>query len=107
MPAILLEEHHDGWTGKAGKKILVPYPADRMKAWPIGSRVNSPKNNDAELVTPIETSDDNQQGANSWRMHSFCRLFASIPGGFDGGVVCFRVYLEQLALALKVTKPAL
>jgi hypothetical protein len=28
MPAILLEEHHDGWTGKAGKEILVPVPAD-------------------------------------------------------------------------------
>ena len=28
-------------------------------------------------------------------------------GGFDGGVICFRVYLEQLALALKLTKPAL
>jgi hypothetical protein len=28
-------------------------------------------------------------------------------GGFDGGVVCFRVYLEQLALSLKLTKPTL
>ena len=35
------------------------------------------------------------------------RLFESILGGFDGGVICFRVYLEQLALALKLTKPAL
>jgi hypothetical protein len=35
------------------------------------------------------------------------RLFASIAGGFGGGVVCFRVYFEQLALALKLTKPAL
>src|ERR1700730_989473 len=28
-------------------------------------------------------------------------------GRFDGGVVCFRVYLEQPALALKLTEPAL
>jgi hypothetical protein len=35
------------------------------------------------------------------------RLFAPIPGRFDGGVVCFRVHLEQLARALKLTKPAL
>jgi hypothetical protein len=26
MPAILLEEHHDGWTGKAGKENLGPSP---------------------------------------------------------------------------------
>ena len=89
-----------------------------MKAWPISSRVNSPKNNDPKLVTPIETesvarpertSDDDQQDEEL--IHGACipsvRLFASIPGGFDGGVVCFRVYLEQLALALKLTKPAL
>jgi hypothetical protein len=25
-----------------------------MKAWPIDSRVNSPKNNDAEIVVPVE-----------------------------------------------------
>ena len=56
MPVILPEEHHDSWlSGEAGKEILVPYPADRMKAWPISSRVNSPKNNDAEIVAPVET----------------------------------------------------
>jgi hypothetical protein len=25
-----------------------------MKAWPISSRVNSQKNNDAEIIVPIE-----------------------------------------------------
>jgi putative SOS response-associated peptidase YedK len=55
MPVILPEEHHDAWlSGEAGKEVLVPYPADRMKAWPISSRVNSPKNNDAEIIAPIE-----------------------------------------------------
>jgi putative SOS response-associated peptidase YedK len=30
----LAEEHHGAWlSGEAGKEILVPYPADRMKAW--------------------------------------------------------------------------
>jgi putative SOS response-associated peptidase YedK len=33
MPVILPEEHHDAWlSGEAGKEVLVPYPADRMKA---------------------------------------------------------------------------
>jgi hypothetical protein len=55
MPVILPEEHHDSWlSGEAGKEILVPYPADRRKAWPIGSRVNSPKDNDAEIIVPVE-----------------------------------------------------
>src|ERR1700680_4907055 len=55
MPVILPEEHHDAWlSGEAGKEILVPYPADRMKAWPVSARVNSPKNDDAEIIAPIE-----------------------------------------------------
>jgi putative SOS response-associated peptidase YedK len=55
MPIILPEEHHDPWlSGETGKEILVPYPADRMNAWPINSRVNSPKNDDAEIVVPVE-----------------------------------------------------
>jgi len=40
--------------GEAGKEVLVPYPADRMKAWPVSPRVNSPKNNDPEIIVPIE-----------------------------------------------------
>ena len=55
MPVILPEEHHDAWlSGEAGKEILVPYPGDRMKAWPISPRVNGPKNNDAEIIVPVE-----------------------------------------------------
>jgi hypothetical protein len=55
MPVILPEEHHDAWlSGEAGKEILVPFPADRMNAWPISARVNSPKNNDAEIIVPIK-----------------------------------------------------
>ena len=55
MPIILPEEQHDAWlSGEAGKETLVPYPADRMKAWPVSSRVNSPKNDDAEIIAPVE-----------------------------------------------------
>ena len=33
MPVILAEAHHGSWlSGEAGKEILVPFPADRMKA---------------------------------------------------------------------------
>jgi hypothetical protein len=34
MRVIPAEEHQDAWlSGEAGKQILVPYPADRKKAW--------------------------------------------------------------------------
>jgi hypothetical protein len=55
MPVILPEEHHDSWlSGEAGKEISVPFPADRMKAWPVSRRVNSPKNNDDAIIAPVE-----------------------------------------------------
>jgi hypothetical protein len=38
---------------QAGKEVLVPFPADAMRAWPISPRVNSPKNNDLDLITPV------------------------------------------------------
>jgi putative SOS response-associated peptidase YedK len=54
MPVILPEEHRDAWlSGEAGKKVLAPYRAEQMKAWPVSARVNSPKNNDAEITAPI------------------------------------------------------
>jgi putative SOS response-associated peptidase YedK len=43
-----------GYPVEARKEILVPYPADRMKAWPVSARVNSPKNDDAEIIVPVE-----------------------------------------------------
>jgi putative SOS response-associated peptidase YedK len=55
MPVILSEEHHDAWlSGEAGKDIFELFPAERMKAWPVSARVNSPKNNDAEIIVPIQ-----------------------------------------------------
>src|ERR1700730_16099053 len=46
---------HDDWlSGEAGKEILVPSPADRMKAWPISARINTPRNDDPEIIILIE-----------------------------------------------------
>jgi putative SOS response-associated peptidase YedK len=54
MPVILPEDKHNSWlTGEAGKEILIPYPANLMKAWPIDRRVNSPKNNDSAIIVPV------------------------------------------------------
>jgi putative SOS response-associated peptidase YedK len=58
MPVILPEAVHEAWlSGEAGNEILTPYPADEMTAWPISTRVNSPRNNDTaviEVVVKIE-----------------------------------------------------
>jgi hypothetical protein len=44
---MLSEEDHDAWpAGEAGKDILVPFPAEKTKAWAITPRVNSLRNND-------------------------------------------------------------
>ena len=54
MPVILHEEYHSAWLSvEAGKEIVIPFPADRMKAWPISPRVNSPGNNDPGILEPV------------------------------------------------------
>jgi putative SOS response-associated peptidase YedK len=51
MPVILPEEHHEAWLrNQAGKEVLVPYPAEAMRAWPISPSVNSPKNDDSDSL---------------------------------------------------------
>ncbi len=56
MPVILPEEATRCLViGRSRKReILDPYPAERMKAWPIDARVNSPQNNDPDIIVPIE-----------------------------------------------------
>jgi hypothetical protein len=46
-------EHAAIASGEAGKEILTPYPAEEMTAWPINTRVNSPRNNDADIINPF------------------------------------------------------
>jgi putative SOS response-associated peptidase YedK len=58
MPVILPEEHHTKWLGEQEdgdlKELLKPFPAKRMKMWPSSARVNSPENNDEEIIRPID-----------------------------------------------------
>jgi putative SOS response-associated peptidase YedK len=56
MPAILDRADYDAWlTGgepTALQKMLQPFPAQLMTAFPVSKRVNTPKNDDAELIEP-------------------------------------------------------
>jgi putative SOS response-associated peptidase YedK len=58
-PAILTPEGCRVWltgTPEQGRALLTPYPDDLIVAWPIAKRVNSPKNNDQQLIEPVETA---------------------------------------------------
>ena len=57
MPVIIAAEDYDTWltgTPEQALALLKPYPADEMRAYPVSSRVNSPKNDNAELVTVLQ-----------------------------------------------------
>jgi hypothetical protein len=44
-------ETHDEWlSGEAGKEVLRPFPAQKMKAWRVSARVNKPENDDPGLL---------------------------------------------------------
>ena len=59
MPVILSPEFYDAWmNGKETntsnlKSLLVPYPSDRMKAYPISNMINSPRNDHSDLMLPL------------------------------------------------------
>jgi putative SOS response-associated peptidase YedK len=59
MPAILSKEDRDAWLGGSPDEAwatLRPYPDEHLVAWPVSARVNTPKNNDAELILPAQTA---------------------------------------------------
>lgn len=56
MPAILHREDFDVWlhgSMDAARAVLKQYEPDRMYAYEVSTRVNSPKNNGPESVEPI------------------------------------------------------
>ena len=62
MPVILPAETWPEWLGEEPteeaelKKLLGPYPADRMTMWPVDRRVGNVKNNDPSLIEPVSPS---------------------------------------------------
>jgi putative SOS response-associated peptidase YedK len=53
MPVILPPESYEAWVGGTALEavsMLVPYPADKMMAYPISTLVNSPKNDVPEVL---------------------------------------------------------
>ena len=55
MPAILSKDDREAWLSGSPDDAwatLKPYPEDHMVAWPVSTRVNTPKHNDAKLIEP-------------------------------------------------------
>jgi putative SOS response-associated peptidase YedK len=53
MPAIIPAEACEAWLSGSGPEALqalASFPADAMDAWPVSTRVNSPRNDDARLL---------------------------------------------------------
>ena len=56
MPAILAREDMYRWlhgSTEDARRALKIYPADLMSAYPVSTRVNDPKNDDATLLWPV------------------------------------------------------
>jgi putative SOS response-associated peptidase YedK len=62
MPVILPREAWPAWLGETEatsgdlQALLKPYPAGRMRAYPISSRVNSVKIDERSLLAPVSVS---------------------------------------------------
>jgi putative SOS response-associated peptidase YedK len=63
MPVIVPPERFGVWLDNSVcdrgelNKVLEPYPAERIEAYPVSTRVNSPKNDGPELTEPIGGSE--------------------------------------------------
>jgi putative SOS response-associated peptidase YedK len=59
MPVVLDEGYWDTWLDPAVddagelESMLVPAPDDWFEIYPVSTRVNTPDNNDADLVKPV------------------------------------------------------
>jgi len=59
MPVILHERNYEAWLDPknentdALQKLLRPYPAEEMRAYPVSPRVNNVKNEGPELIEPV------------------------------------------------------
>ena len=57
MPVIIPFERYARWLDLADESVfdlLVPYPAEEMVAYPVSTRVNTPKNDDPALIEPLD-----------------------------------------------------
>lgn len=59
MPAIIAPENYDAWLRPDARpedlsRLLKPFRAAAMKAYPVSQAINNPKNNSAACLAPLE-----------------------------------------------------
>ena len=59
MPVILEPRDYDRWLdpgdpNRLPTDLLRPYPAEKMSAWPVSDRIGNVRNDDPDLLTPVE-----------------------------------------------------
>jgi len=57
MPVIIAPEHYARWLDPANAEVddlVTPYPSDAMAYYPVSTRVNSVRHDDASLIEPAE-----------------------------------------------------
>jgi putative SOS response-associated peptidase YedK len=68
MPAILRPQDYDCWLGPEPdpRDLLGPFPPELMIIWPVSTRVNTPRNDDTDLLVPfVDASTDAPPDGNS------------------------------------------
>ena len=63
MPVIVEPKDYERWLDPETKDrppvdLLRPYPAERMRSWPVDQRVGNVRNNDAELLKPAAAAEE-------------------------------------------------
>jgi putative SOS response-associated peptidase YedK len=62
MPVMLTPDAQDKWLRDSGPeelmKLLVPFPAEEMKSFPVSKQVNQAKIDEPSMVEPIELIDE-------------------------------------------------
>ncbi len=63
MPVVLEHGGRDAWLDDGPHALLRPAPDDVLRRWPVGSAVNSPRNNGPRLLDPVDTADGRDEQA--------------------------------------------
>jgi putative SOS response-associated peptidase YedK len=61
MPVIVAPENYTRWLSPIEpdpRDLLVPYPAEPMTAWPISTRVNSPRYDSSDILARVDVGQD-------------------------------------------------
>jgi putative SOS response-associated peptidase YedK len=57
MPVIIPPIQYDRWLSPLDPDpcdLLIPFPSEPMKIWPISTRVNKPENDDPSILEPMD-----------------------------------------------------